>query len=244
MENKKREITDEAFEQMLSESVNRLHKKEMEEIQPHQFSERHNRNMEKLFRKKYNGYFNQPLKIAAALILIMTIVFSALMFNDDVRAAVLERFDWLNRFFVEFQGIDDESARLTTWRPTYSPQGFYVLIDDYHFDEYDSGAVIVYVDNEYGHADPYGKTIFWGKSWIHHEYAPFEGFSLPAENMDYSTMENSGITYHIFVSRTDEFMCRVAWEYGGFAFFVEGMNVDMDLLIKIAKSTDRIQGRE
>lgn len=243
MEDKRQEITDEAFEQMLSESVNRLHEKEMSE--PHNFSERHKRNMAKLFRKKDSGIFYQPLKIAAALILVLTIVFSALMFNDDVRAAVLERFEWLNRFFVvDFYGVDDEYARLAVWRPTYSPYGFNVLIYDYHFDEYISGAVIVYVDNEYGYADPHGRTIFWNKLWIHHEYAPFEGIAAFRENVDYSVMEIGGIAYHVFISHTNYIMCRVVWEYGGFAFNIEGMNVDMDLLLKIAQSTDVIQGRE
>lgn len=170
--------------------------------------------------------------------------FSALMFNDDVRAAVFERFDWLSRFFVvEFQGMDDESARLTIWRPNYFPNGFNVLEDFYHFDEYNSSAVIVYVDNEYGHADPDGRTIFWGKTWIHHGYGPLEGVLAFRENVDYSTIVNNGITYHIFVSHSNDIMCRIIWEYGGFAFNVEGMNVDIDLLMKIALSTDVAEER-
>lgn len=102
-----------AFRESASEEF--LHIPAENEIE-HEFSEKFNRKMKKLFREvEHNGthYLSKPQKIILALIAVTVMIFAGLMSDGTVRKAVVEfaaeAFD--NGIFYEFYENVEEIIR-------------------------------------------------------------------------------------------------------------------------------------
>jgi len=199
-------------------------------------------------KKKINGKF-------IVIILAVLLAVSALMLNDDVRAAITRRFpEWLrNSFSINFSNYDgDGSARYNFWKPEYVPDKFFVLQYTHDFipifeyglelDEYVYGthSSIFYV------ADPdyYDNLfVFFSVVWMGKFDEVMGGrIVFPVEWVEHTIIENNGIEYHLLIAHDERgerslanSTVNVKWRYRGFDFFMGG-TADPDTILRMAFS--------
>jgi len=221
------------FEAMLRLAVIECYETEMETIPPqeelekmYKFSDRHERRMRKLFARVrrmeiWKTVRKYSHRAAAVFVLILSLLFSALMLNGNVRAAVQKTFiEWFDKFTrFTFSGgaeIDADSE----WVLTYVPDGF---TESESFEVIGKTAIYTNEHDE--------RLIF--------KYNPTQGYSIAIDNedYDYSTFFDNGIEYHLFVPLIDYKFLSILWEQEGFAFRVTfEESKDQDELIKTALS--------
>lgn len=127
---------DAVFETLLKRAVVENFENEMASIPSNEelaelytFSKRHETRMKHLFRKeRAKSYLLATAKfakrIAAVFVVVMAILFGALLFNADVRAAVGNVIvDWYEKF-TSFTFTGEKQINKSEWRPTYIPEGF------------------------------------------------------------------------------------------------------------------------
>ncbi|MCL2225063.1 MAG: DUF4367 domain-containing protein [Defluviitaleaceae bacterium] len=193
-------------------------------------------------------FFRKPLRIAAVIVLAVTLVSGLLFVNDEIRASTWDRFfQWLNErvIFIELQG-DPQAAMYAVWQPTYVPDGLHLNLYYISEDEYMPGFTFWYSENE-DYFSMTGGFVFFGGTWIYIcEYVATRetGIGIEEENMRYFTVENNGILYHITTPLNEKAYLQtttVFWEKYGFEFQIQGMFVDVYSLINIALSAERIR---
>lgn len=227
-----KKIKEAQFEALLRLAVIECFEKEMAKIPPqdelkkmYTFSERHERRMKKLFGHVrrvdiWKSIRRHSYRVAAIFALILTLLFGALMTNDNVRAAVKETIvEWFSTFtrFGFTGGANGEPS--SEWSLGYLPDSF--VESESH--ERGAGKTEVYA-NENGEV-----LIFL--------YMPSAGSSIAVDNerTNYSISNIDGIDYYLFIPLENELFSNIIWERDGIAFSLEAA-IDKDELIKIAVS--------
>ena len=229
-----KKIKEEQFEALLRLAVIECFDKEMNAIPPREdlekmytFSDRHIRRMKKLFARAkrmeiWKAVRRYSYRVAAAFILTLAMLFGALMFNDNVRAAVQETIiEWFDTFtkFTFGNGTGSDSDMEQEWSLGFLPDGF-VESDAF---TWGAGKTTVYTNEK--------------DEILDFSYSPTDGAFIATdnENADYKTLFNNGIEYHIFNSLLEELPSSVIWEYDGFAFTISAL-LNQDELMEIAIS--------
>jgi len=186
-------------------------------------------------------------KISTKVVILIVAIFlavSALMFNDDVRAATLERFiNWVQNTFVLYFHGDGGLSRHYFWQPEYVPHGLPIIFYEHNYD-YDMGASshIMYSATPTICTD--SLFVIFSASWMQwfEDDTIWSGKVFPVDYVEHTIIEENGIEYHLFIAQTNEaldglggFPVSVFWEYRGFEFQVLG-NIDPDLIVNMALS--------
>jgi len=226
-------IREARFEAMLRLAVIECFEEEVKTIPPQEelekmltFSKRHERRMIKLFARArrmeiWKVVRRYSYRAAAVFVFTFALLFGALMFNSNVRAAVQKTFiEWFDKFTrFTFYG-ETESDLNSQWYLGYVPDGY---VESESFEAI--GYTTIYI-NEYDEC-----LIF--------KCTPTQGYSFAIDNegYDYTTFFDNGIEYHLFVPLVDYKFLGIIWEQEGFAFRVtfEGSK-DQDELKKTAFS--------
>jgi len=198
----------------------------------HVFSRQHETRMRKLFAKmRRKELFSKARKYAyraAAIVLISAVtLFSALLFNDDVRASVrrviIEWFEEFTRFTFSENVVDDSEADRSTvqserWMPTYLPGGFEVF-DDISLGDFNLTTIVNSDGDE-----------------IALRRMPTTAVTeADNEQREYRTVVSDGIEYHMFIHEDTAYGTTIIWEQDGFAFVISS-TVNAETLLQIAIS--------
>ncbi|MCL2225268.1 MAG: DUF4367 domain-containing protein [Defluviitaleaceae bacterium] len=182
------------------------------------------------------------------IVVALSLTLSALMLNDDVRAATWGRLVnwWQNQFTLYFHG-DDTSAdfRDTFWQPTYVPDGIPIIFYQHNYDpETGASSHIMYSASEA--ISPENPFIIFSASYMHwfDDDTIWSGRAMPTYDVYHTVIENNGIEYHLFISQSEPapdglggFPISIFWEYRGFEFQILG-NIDRDSLVEMALSVN------
>ncbi|MCL2083312.1 MAG: DUF4367 domain-containing protein [Oscillospiraceae bacterium] len=204
-------------------------RKELERT--YSFSPDHEMRMEKLFAKSSKKHIH-PIKVlrraAAAVIIAVALMFSALLTNAEVRAsvwnAVVEWYSEFTRFVFNSSEFDigvepgDENSR---WYPSHLPDGFVETNSEILGD-------ITYID----FGDSSGDTIVLSCT------KETQALAVDNEHSRYSSTTNDGVNYHVFAATSEEYLSKVLWERDGYSFFLESC-IASDKLLEIAFSVER-----
>jgi len=182
---------------------------------------------------------------AKAIIIMICIAVSALMFNGDVRAATLGRLInwWQNLSVLTFHGQDsDSSLRHYFWTPEYVPSDFHVQFSEQYYDAHTGAFTQINFAGE-------NLFIMFSAHWMwwFEDGTTGGGRGIPTDDIDHTIMEHNGVTYHVVVAQTQEATARlgglpvsVFWEHRGFEFQILG-NAEPDLLVDMALSVEPVR---
>lgn len=186
-------------------------------------SEKHDARMRRLCaredRRELVHSITRPLKKTAVfLLIVVTILSSALMLNTNVRAAVVEVVvEWYEQF-TRFVGIaSDEPTEKTSWEPSYLPEG-YVEVSRIE----DVLSSIIFEDDT--------------STSLKFTYSIADrSLDVDNEEAEYTPSKIDGITYYIFDAKDDRKSNRVVWICEGYSFYLSGY-LTIDELLETAKS--------
>jgi hypothetical protein len=182
---------------------------------------------DKAEKKRKNAFVvRRFLKIAAAFLLAITVGFSLLLIDEDVRAAVRQTIIEWNEGFTRFifQGNrHNVEMNISDFRLTYIPDGFA------ESGVFDTPAFVIIEFTSVVDED----------SIITFRKAMADGLSTAVQNVyaNSFTLENDGITYHVFASTRYYAPSQVIWEIDEFSFIISG-ELGPDTLIKMALSLE------
>lgn len=225
-------IKDEQFEEMLRLAVNECFEKEMAAIPPQEeleqmypYSKKDKRRMKKMFvRDQRTGAFRIILKysyrVATVFAITLTMLFGALLTDENVRAAVKETVvEWFNTFTrFKFEGKNNANL-VSGWHLEYLPDGFT------ESKSFNLG---------------FGKTIIYTNAQSENlvfTYVPSSDTSIAvnSERADYETFYIEETEYYLFIPQSKELPAIMIWEQGSFAFSLEA-SLNGDELKAIAVS--------
>lgn len=185
--------------------------------------------IEKLFEHKQKA----PIRLVriAASILVAIFLSFGLFFSltENARATIRETLIiWYTEFarFV-FPNNPDTSQVVyegSMWRPSHIPEGF----EKYDLMEFGVFTMLEYINKE-GDIIMFRITLADGSS-----------VAVDNEHAEHFTLEQGGITYHVFAPTSAYFPTNIIWEDRGFSFLING-NIDHDSLIKMALSVEIIE---
>ncbi|MCL2187284.1 MAG: sigma-70 family RNA polymerase sigma factor [Defluviitaleaceae bacterium] len=185
----------------------------------------------------------KKINVKTLIVIIITLfAVSAVVFNDEVRAATVGRFVewWQNHFFIHFHGADsDEVMRHYFWQPAYVPEGFRIAFNEFSYDR-EMGAFSHVLYEGEGVFSLFSANWMW---WIN-ENASEVSRGFPIDGVAHKIFIENGIEYHVFVEPTGEveglggFPVSIFWEYSGFMFQLLG-NAEPDVLAEMAFSVVR-----
>lgn len=184
------------------------------------FSARHELRMKKLFvynnrKERIKAVLKWVKKIAAIIVLTISILFGTLMTVPDVRAAVTETLIfWFDQFskFISTETV----IKMERLEPSYIPEG-YVESERIEIDNFLS---ILYVNNS---GDILSFTVV----------SADDSVSADNENRVYSEITIENINYHIFDGSANEKDSDIIWEYGGYRYLISAP-IPMEKLLKMA----------
>jgi hypothetical protein len=190
-------------------------------------SPEHVRKMKKLFAWEKRRDFRRkvmPITKAAAVILCVTttVMFAALMFAPEVRAAVYGTFV---RFFEGFAQVEFSETPETTdrtadsFRLGFFPHGYELMVRE----ELNEGIFTVYSDAE-------GNLLFF-------EFHPLDSPAFDTDHREYRAEFHFGIVFHIFESSNMDNHSNISWEQGGFMFNLTGI-IPVSELLEMALSLE------
>jgi len=185
-------------------------------------SPEHKARMKKLFagverREKIHRAIGAGKRIAAILLISITVLFGALMFVPHVRAAIAETIISWHQEFVRFfspAAIIDS----TSMEPTYIPEGFWEEFRD----EVDLSTLILFL-NEAGEHILFESNRAVGVLYIDSEDALYE------------LREINGIIYYVFIAVEYGRENSVIWDVGGWRYMLRSA-VYVEYLYKMALS--------
>ena len=191
------------------------------------FSHRHTIRMNRLFAKEkrqeyWKAIFKYSKRVAVVAMIIVTILFSTLMLNPKVRAAVVDVIiEWFEGF-TSFHSPETDSQKVfdPTWRPEYIPEDF---TEGEIFQA--AGAM------ELSYKTDSGRTLSF--SYISNDGKVF----ADNDDMAYKIEEHNGIEYHIFES-TDSTDNIIIWDNAGYRFSISA-NIPIQEIKKMAFSTKK-----
>ncbi|MCL2188812.1 MAG: sigma-70 family RNA polymerase sigma factor [Defluviitaleaceae bacterium] len=183
--------------------------------------------MRKKISKKY------LILLAAALLTV-----SALLFNDDVRAATVGRLaNWLRFTVLQFQGEGiDESIRHYFWQPAYVPSELTLITNEHYLDDDKGAFTFMFFASDHLH-------VMFSAHWMFYaQDGTGGGRGIPAEGATHQIYAQNGIEYHLIIAQTEDaarmlgnLPVSIFWEYRGFTFQMQGTN-DPETLLKMAVS--------
>jgi len=227
-------LRDAVTEAVLRYAVIENHNREMAAIPSNEelaktivFSERHEKRMQKLFKKerrkdllRKTGIVSK--KIISVFLIIISVSFGALLTSPEVRAAVNHTIiEWYENFtlfrYAEIN-IKDDSLE---WFPVYLPPGF-DEVEDTSFAEINSMDI----------RSTDGSHIYF-------EYTVTEGFAVGIDNehSEFETLFQSDVEYFVFRATSDEYRSKILWQKNGYRFLLQSF-IDADELLTIAFSTE------
>ena len=185
-------------------------------------------------------------KKAIFIIVALLLTVSALMFNDDVRAAMWVRFVdwWQNRFAIYFHGSNND-ANLSHyfWKPQYVPNNFYVIFSEHDYNYY-TGAFssISYTSNPTLYSDSFFIMFTAGWMYWHEDGIMGAGRIFPSEGVEHTIITNNRVEFHLLIAQTEEGLrslgglpVSILWEREGFEFHMLG-NISHETLLEMAMS--------
>jgi hypothetical protein len=192
-------------------------------------SPEHVRKMKKLFAWEKRRDFRKkvmPITKAAAVFLCVatTLLFSALMFSPEVRAAVHGTIVRFFEGFAQVEFVDSETPEVTnrtvdSFSLRFIPDG-YELINS---EELGDGIFMMFGNSE-------GNLILF-------EIQPPGAIYSDTDRRDYREEVYSGITYHVFESLNEETNSNIDWEQDGFMFGLIG-TISVTELLEMAFSLE------
>jgi len=182
-------------------------------------SPEHVRKMKKLFAWERRRDFRKrvmPITKAAAVFLCVatTILFSALMFSPEVRAAV---HGTIVRFFEGFAQVEFSEPVVEDRTSNSFTLGY--ILDGYELisrEEVGYGIFEIYSDDE-------GNLLFF-------TLQPSDSPALDIDHREYRTETHLGIDFHIFESLNVEYDTNIVWEQDSFIFSLTGIILVNELL--------------
>ena len=188
-----KQISDSVFEALFRQAVIDNFDEELDSLPSdaemaklYTFSERHEKRMRKLFvheerKEKVRTALKIGRRIAAAVIIAVSILFGIMMFNPDVRATVTQTIvEWFYefvRFTSRAPAVDAGSAL----EPTWIPDGFIEELRD----ETDMGVILIYL-SESGIIVSFMSSVASGLMSVDNEYAIYE--VLVIDSTEYHTL--------------------------------------------------------
>lgn len=189
------------------------------------FSRAHEMKMKKLFAKEarretLHEAATWSRRIAAAFIIVVTLLFATLMSVPQVRAVVFQTLtEWYEKF-VRFSSSAPESEK-TSLEPEYIPEGFVEIARE----EMSMMVTIMYMDfNE-------DMVITFHSAMATHTV------SVDNEEKDYTILEMLGIEYHLFTSQDGIGDNSIVWDVNGQRYSITS-SLSVELLIKMATSVN------
>jgi len=152
------------------------------------FSQEHEIRMKKLFarearKERLQATAKWTRRVAAAIIITVTLLFGSLMFVPQVRAVVFQTLtEWYEKF-VRFTSNAPEVEK-TNLEPGYIPEGFVEIARE----EIPMITIIVYASTNTGETITFSSSRTSGST------------SADNEGMGYTVIEIDGIEYHILTS--------------------------------------------
>ena len=224
---------DPIFEAMLRQALRDNIYEEAESV-PHDdvlktmftISKRHESRMRRLCeredrREQLRGIMRPVRRVAVFAMVLITVLFSALMLNTTVRAAVREVIiEWYEQF-TQFIGIqDNDPDESFDWSPEYLPEG------------YNEVSVIEGVPTIKEYEDENATLLLL-------RFSP-ESNDLRVDNeeSEYSTEEIGNIIYYIFDAEPERKPKTIIWFREGYRFNLSGF-IEVDELLNIAKSVKK-----
>ena len=220
------------FDAMLKEAVTANFRKRMnampseeELLRKHPPSAEHIYKMNLLFTRERRRIAAKKLlaftKVAVFfLCIVSTVLFSILMFNPHVRAAVrdaiVEFFDGFNR--IEFIESDEDVSRSAeSFTPGYVPDGYELI----SVEEYGDSSFTVYADG--------------GGRMLMLNVALADTHMGNLDDREYRAEIHDGVTYHVYETSTSDDYSDIAWIQSGFMFFLSG-EISIEGLMEVALS--------
>jgi len=227
-----RAMNDSVFEALLRQAVIDRFNEELDSLPPDEelarvyiFSQMHESRMQRLFaienrKEKLGNFVNWSKKIAAVLVIAVTIFFCALMFVPEVRATVTGTIiEWYEKF-VRFTSNVPETEK-TGYEPMYIPAGFIEIVRD----EGDMTTTIIY-SNEDG-------TII---VFLHGRESGSTAVDI--ENSEHDIILSKGIEYHLLIPVEDKMESTIVWTMEGQRYTITSV-VSIDELLRIADSVGK-----
>lgn len=189
-------------------------------------SPEHVRKMKKLFAwERRCDFRKKAMMIAKAAVIVLcvttTVLFSALMFNSEVRAAVRGT---IVRFFegfaqVELSNSETPNRTVDSFSLGYLPNGYELISSE----DVGEGIFEIYSDAD-------GNLLFFDIG------LPDSIFS-DTDHREYREEDHKGIAFHIFESPNTEYDSTLIWEQDGFMFNLTGI-IPIEELLKMALSLE------
>ena len=225
-----RAINDSVFEALFRQAVIDNFLEELDSLPPEEelaklytFSPEHETRMQRLFarearRERTRAVIMWTRRAAAVFVIAVTIIFGVLMFNPQVRAAVVETVtEWYEKF-VRFTSNAPEMAK-TNLEPGYIPDGFVEIVRDSD----DIMTTIIY--------DGESDTI------VFQSFRSSGSLSVDNENNNYEIRKIDGIEYHVFTTSLDNGENSIVWDIDGQRYAIFSI-ISIDELLAIAISIE------
>lgn len=219
---------DSLFEAMFRQAVIEIYEEELEALsastEVYTFSEGHNAKMKKLFRKvsrqeKLTTAVKWAQRSAAIIVLAFVMLLGTMFVSPQVKAAVQEFmmsfFDTHVKFDTTGPDAIEEPEDLV---PSYLPDGFVEV------GRLDFAGVL-----ELTYANSSDEEIIFTRM------GPSGSYSADNESHTYYTVNEGGMTYHIFEDEDVREISMVIWTVGDSLLSVEAI-LEIDELLRIAKS--------
>ena len=200
------EVNDIVFEALFSQAVIDNFNEELdsyalgtESNEHYKYSSQHENRMRALFlREKRKENIRKAARyskrIAAVIILTLSILFGSLMFVPEVRAVVFETviewFDQFVRFYSNASVV--EKANL---EPTFIPDGFW----EEHRDGGETMTIVIYINHD-------GVRILFESQLVDAQ------MSVDNEGYEYELKQFDAVEYHIFTAIEGEKRNMIVWE--------------------------------
>ena len=188
------------------------------------FSQAHEMRMKKLFAKNDRRDMLQNAakwsrRLAAAIAIVVTLLFVSLMTVPQVRAVVVQTLtEWYEKF-VRFTSNVPASEKKNL-EPKYIPDGFVEIVRE----ETHMLVTIIYMDFNEDQI-----ITFLSAS------AASASTSVDNEDKDYTILEISGIDYHLFTSLDSSGENSIVWEMSGQRYSIMS-TISVEALTKMAIS--------
>ena len=223
------EVNDIVFEALFSQAVIDNFNEELdsyalgtESNEQYKYSSQHENRMRALFlreKRKENirTAARYSKRIAAVIILTLSILFGSLMFVPEVRAVVFETVvEWFAQF-VRFpsNATDEEKTNL---EPTFIPDGFW----EDHRDSGESITIILYTSHD-------GVSILFESQLVDAQ------LSVDNEGYEYELKQFEAIDYHIFTAIDNRKESTIVWEANGQRYQISSV-ISTDEILMMALS--------
>jgi hypothetical protein len=221
-------------EAMLRQAFIEYHRRELAALPPeaelaklYTFSAGHEARMKALLAKADRRVFwhkavRASRRVAAAVLIAVTLLFGLLLTHPEVQAAVQKVFVEWHDTFTRFAFSDTQVVEPDVeWQLAYVPEGFE---ETYH----DFASSIT--DIELQSADG---------GFVRFRSSPASGSvrAVDNEHSVYASEVIDGVEYHKFSTVSADFYSHLVWEAKGYAFAITS-SLDMDTLMEMALSAE------